>query len=162
MYTTLRTFFGIFCFWSSHKNYTISGDSIQFQARTVHTAFQSAAWEPDGSWTQSKPLCSVCKGPGWAATVPANERLTLLPYEMGIVCSATQLAMKIHQHFLSVTYPGFLICLVIFLSIDYLHYGLGNSCTDIYVEQQVSRSYCTLILNIVHIENSNAYDKMFS
>lgn len=48
------------------------------------------------------------------------------------------------------------------LSIDYLYYGLVHSCTDVYVEQQVSRSYCALILNIVHKENLNAYVKMFA
>lgn len=96
--------------------------------------------------------------------MPADERQTLLPFEMGIVCSTTQLALKIHQHFLSVTsrfsdlFGYFFNSLC--LSIDYLRYGLGNSCTDVYVEQQVSRSYCTLILIIVHKENANAYVKV--
>lgn len=129
-----KDFIGIFAFGHFVKT-TFSGDSIQFQARTIHTAFQSTAWEPDGSWTQSKPLCSVCKGPGWAATLPVNERLTLLPYEMGVVFSdatgsedsSTFLFCDISRFSHLFGYFWNSLC----LSIDYLHYGLGNSCTDV-------------------------------
>lgn len=72
--------------------------------------------------------------------------LTLLPYQTDVVCSAMQLALKIHQHFLSVVSPGFHICLGIFL-IPYvwamtIFIVWWITVLQMYVEQEVNLKYC--------------------